>query len=596
MGTGVPLEQAAQIMLNHRTILATLLKQEAGDGGLHQPVLIPLGVLLDEHPHGAMQILRHLVFHTHVDWHRIGRLVQLKPSLSTTPSRHDTCGDVKKPDSLRLACSRIRKKLSSTGFSCHTCVMEYSAKLFLLFPSRGKLLFPWRQTEASSGRRSARTGLWKSCEKRCVWRGVAVCSPLLINSAQPTSKSHHPQLANAHCLPTAPHNHRRPYEKQVGSAKRNHLTLQRTLALTLTATTLLVGCGKPKTQAKKLLTVKTASIAEANFQPSIEAISVLESTTTVSLRPETDGRVVKVLASDGERVKAGQPILELDNVQQSAALDSAQAQARTDKLNAERYEFLYQNGAASAKQRDQYVTQAIASRDQARSDAATLGYKFVRSPIDGVVGDLDSVKLGDYVQTGQAITGIVNNSTLWTLMQIPATQSGAVKIGQTVKVASQTNPPITGEGKVSFISPYFGVSGSNSSPNALMVKATFPNLTNQLKTGQFVKSQIIVGNKQALAVPVQAVFMQAQQPFVYVTIPVSKALPKIKASASVPEKQKKKLESLPPSTPIVVQQAVELGELQNNFYPLKSGLKKGDTVVVSKTALLSNGIPVKTTN
>ena len=372
--------------------------------------------------------------------------------------------------------------------------------------------------------------------------------------------------------------------------------MQRTLALTLTAATLLAGCGKPKPQAPKLLSVKTARIAEANFQPSIDAISVLESTTTVSLRPETDGRVVKVLASDGERVQAGQPILVLDNVQQSAALDSAKAQARTDKLNAERYEFLYQNGAASAKQRDQYVTQAIASRDQALADAATLGYKYVRSPIDGVVGDLDSVKLGDYVQTGQAITGIVNNSTLWTLMQIPATQSGAVKIGQTVKVSSQTDPPVTGEGTVSFISPYFGISGSSGSPNALMVKATFPNLTNELKTGQFVKSQIIVGNKQSLAVPVQAVFMQAQQPFVYVTVPVSKALPKIKASTTVPEKQKKKLESLPPSTLIVVQKAVELGELQNNLYPLKSGLNKGDTVVVSKTALLSNGIPVKSAN
>ncbi|EAR19445.1 hypothetical protein WH7805_08806 [Synechococcus sp. WH 7805] len=397
-------------------------------------------------------------------------------------------------------------------------------------------------------------------------------------------------------MPKHKHNNRRPKKKPVGSEQQGHHTVRRTLALTLTTATLLAACGAPKPEAGKILTVKTARIAEANFQPSIEAISMLESTTTVSLRPETDGRVVKVLAKAGERVEAGQPILELDNVQQSAALNAARAQARTDKLNAERYEFLFKNGASSAKERDQYVTQAISSRDKVLADAATLGYKFVRSPIDGVVGDLDSVKLGDYVKAGQAITGIVDNSTLWTLMQIPATRAGEVKIGQTVNVTSQTNPPVKGEGEVSFISPYFGVSGSNSSPNALMVKATFPNLTGQLKTGQFVKSQIVVGEKQALAVPVQAVFMQAQQPFVYVTVPLSQALPKIKASASVPDKQKKKLEKLPPTTPIVVQKPVQLGELQNNLYPLKSGLKKGDTVVVSNTALLSNGIPVKTAN
>jgi membrane fusion protein, multidrug efflux system len=365
------------------------------------------------------------------------------------------------------------------------------------------------------------------------------------------------------------------------------------LACTAIAATLLVGCSKPKQPAQQFLTVKTAQINEATFNPSVEAISTLESTTNVALRPETDGRVVKINATEGQRVKAGQPILVLDNVQQSAALNAARAQARTDKLNAERYEFLYKQGAASAKTRDQYATQAIASRDQALASAATLGYKYVRSPIDGVVGDLDTVKLGDYVKTGQAITGIVDNSTLWTLMQIPATQAGRVKVGQTVKVSSQTTPPITGEGSVTFISPYFGISGSQQSPNTLMVKATFPNLTGQLKTGQFVKSQIITGQTQALAVPVQAVFMQAQQPFVYVVVPLSKALPKIKASTVIPAASKKKLESLPTSTPIVVQKPVQLGTLQNNLYPIQSGLSRGETVVVSNTALLSNGMPVK---
>ncbi|NDD68853.1 MAG: efflux RND transporter periplasmic adaptor subunit [Synechococcaceae bacterium WB9_4xC_028] len=373
--------------------------------------------------------------------------------------------------------------------------------------------------------------------------------------------------------------------------------MRRTLTLSLLAfTALLASCSKPKQPAQQFLSVQTARIGDATFNPSVEAISMLESTTNVALRPETEGRVVKILASEGDRVKAGQPILVLDNVQQSAALNAARAQARTDKLNAERYEFLYEQGAASAKTRDQYATQAIASRDQALASAATLGYKFVRSPIDGIVGDLDTVKLGDYVQTGQAITGIVDNSTLWTLMQIPATQSGAVKIGQKVKVASQTNPPVTGEGTVSFISPYFGISGSTSSPNTLMVKATFPNLTGKLKTGQFVKSQIVIDQKQALAVPVQAVFMQAQQPFVYVVVPLSKALPKIKASSSVPEASKQKLEKLPASTPIVVQKPVVLGTLQNNLYPLRSGLNRGETVVVSNTALLSNGLPVKVSN
>ena len=353
-----------------------------------------------------------------------------------------------------------------------------------------------------------------------------------------------------------------------------------------------MGCGKTK-QAARMMTVETATISEATFEPTIQAISILESTTNVALMPETDGRVVQVLAKDGQEVKAGQPILVLDNIQESAALDAARAQAKTDKLNAERYEFLFQNGATSAKERDRYATQAVASSDQARSAAANLGYKFVRAPIDGVVGNLDKVKLGDYVKSGQAITGIVNNSTLWTLMQIPATQAGDIAIGQAVKVVSQGNPPVQGQGSVVFISPYFGMSGNSSAPNTLMVKAEFPNLTGKLKTGQYVKSAIITGRKESLSVPVQAVMMQAEQPFVYKLIPLSRALPKIKASATVPAAMKKKLEKLPSTTPIVVQTPVQLGPLQNNLYPVKSGLNQADIVAISNTSRLRSGMPVK---
>jgi RND family efflux transporter MFP subunit len=355
---------------------------------------------------------------------------------------------------------------------------------------------------------------------------------------------------------------------------------------------LLVGCGaKPPTRPP--LVVQVESIGDAEFNPSIDVISVLSSTTDVALRPETDGRVVKILVSQGQQVKAGQPILVLDNVQQTAQLNAAEAEARKDRLNAERYIFLNAQGAVSTKQRDQYVTQAIQSRDKAKADAATLGYKYVTAPISGEIGDLDTVKIGDYVRQGQAITGIVDNSNLWTLMDVPATQALQVKMGQPVKLQTQTNPPLTASGKVVFISPYFGVSGTSSSPNTVLVKAAFPNASGALKTGQYVKNRIITGSTRQLSVPVNAVLMQAQQPFVYRVVTLSQALPKIKASTTVPEEQKKRLEALPPTTPIVVQTPVQLGQLQGNRYPLISGLQKGERVVVSNTALLRTGLPVK---
>ena len=353
----------------------------------------------------------------------------------------------------------------------------------------------------------------------------------------------------------------------------------------------LAGCGGKPPQLPPF-TVQAETIGEASFSPSIEVVSVLTSTTNVTLAPEADGRVVKILATQGQRVKAGQPILVLDHVQPKAELNSSVAGARKDRVNAERYIFLNQQGAVSTRDRDYYVTQAIQSAQTVRADAATLGYKYVTAPIAGEIGDMDSVKLGDYVRQGQAITGIVDNSTLWTLMDVPATQASRVQMGQQVLLQTQGNPPVNGSGKIVFISPYFGVSGSTSSPNTVLVKAAFPNLTGKLKTGQYVRNRIITGASRQLSVPVQAVMMQAQQPFVYRIFPLSQVLPKLKASSQVPPPVKQKLESLPPKTPIVIQTPVQLGPLDNNRYPLISGLQAGDRVVVSNTALLRTGMPV----
>ena len=354
----------------------------------------------------------------------------------------------------------------------------------------------------------------------------------------------------------------------------------------------LMACA-PKATTKTPLSVQVETIGEAEFSPGIEVVSRLESTTNVALRPETNGRVVKILATQGQRVRAGQSILVLDNVQESASLDASKAEARKDLVNAERYIFLNQQGAVSSKERDFYVTQAIQSRDQQSAAAATLGYKYVTAPINGEIGDLDTVKLGDYVKQGQAITGIVDNSTIWTLMDVPATQASLVRLGQQVELKTQGNPPVTGTGRVVFISPYFGLSGDNSSPNTVLVKAEFPNLTGRLKTGQFVRNRIITSITRQLSVPVQAVMMQAQQPFIYRVLPLSVILPRIRASDTIPAPQKAALEKLPPTTPIVVQTAVKLGTLQNNRYPLISGLSRGDRIVVSNTALLRSGMPVK---
>ena len=192
---------------------------------------------------------------------------------------------------------------------------------------------------------------------------------------------------------------------------------------------LITGCGAKQEAKRPLPLVQVAEIGQASFSPGIDVVSQLESVTDVVLKPETNGKVVKILVKQGEKVRQGQVLLVLDNVQPARRLDASIAEARKDKLNAERYTFLANQGAVSRKEQDFYVTQAIESRDRARAARATLGYSYLRAPFDGEIGDLSSVKIGDYVKTGQAITGIVSNSLLWTNMDVPAAVANQVQTG-----------------------------------------------------------------------------------------------------------------------------------------------------------------------
>ncbi|MEB3321903.1 MAG: biotin/lipoyl-binding protein, partial [Synechococcaceae cyanobacterium] len=169
------------------------------------------------------------------------------------------------------------------------------------------------------------------------------------------------------------------------------------------AVPLLHGCAQRPIHRAEPPLVRAAVIAQAEFTPGIEVVSELESVTNVVLRPQTDGRVVEIRVRQGDPLRKGQVILVLDHEQAAAAYDAHRAEARKDRINAERYDWLAQQGAVSLKERDYYATQAIESRDRARSARATLSYSYLRAPFAGEIGDLSSVKVGDYVRTGQPI-------------------------------------------------------------------------------------------------------------------------------------------------------------------------------------------------
>ena len=305
--------------------------------------------------------------------------------------------------------------------------------------------------------------------------------------------------------------------------------------------------------------------------------STLESIVNVPLAAEIDGRIVAMPMREGQLVRPGEPLLRLDQLQQQASVAAAAAQAREDRLEAERYIFLNQQGAASTKQRDAKVTAAITSAEQLKASAATLAYKDVTAPIAGMVGDIQH-KLGAVVRRGEMITSIVDNRSLWVRLDVPGEQAYRVRLGMPVELQAPDKPALKAMGQVTFIAPSL-----DRRTQTLLVKATFNNADGALRDQQRVQASLRFGTSNTLAIPQAAVLLQAGQTFVFRAVPPSEAQRLIGAPIT----------PAPPAGALVaVQTPVTLGSLQGGRFAVLKGLGARDAVVIGNLAQLRSGMVI----
>jgi RND family efflux transporter MFP subunit len=361
--------------------------------------------------------------------------------------------------------------------------------------------------------------------------------------------------------------------------------------LCLSSGFLIVAC-TAESKAPQPLPVYADTIVKNNFRQVVNAEGTIGNINAVPFKPSESGIVTQVLVDAGQKVQKGQVLLVLEHQQQSAALDTARAKAQEAKIEASRYQSLAAVGAASREDAEQKKIGAIAQANDYIDKQVQLSYRYIKAPFDGVVGSDFIVNVGTYVKEGDIIFYLVNNDELRVQMNVPAVQSKAIALGQSVRIyRDRTDKPIA-EGQINYVAPFFDVNseGNSASPaNTLTVQASFPNVQAGLKPLELLQAEIQIGVRNLPAIPTGAISMKAQQPFVFKLIPVKTFLGLNKLN----EKQSKPLNALPPNSLIAVESPVTLGDLQDNQFPVLKGLVAGDKVATSQIKILSSGMPVK---
>ena len=350
----------------------------------------------------------------------------------------------------------------------------------------------------------------------------------------------------------------------------------------LAALALLTACqGGSGPPPRPPLAVQAQEARVAPFADAVDTVSTLEALEEVNLAAQAGGRIQSLLVRQGDQVQQGQLLMVLDQTQAQAEVARLRAETETKRLNFQRYEYLVKQGAASAIQRDQFRQDYISSRMTLVARMADLGFRDLRAPIAGTVGDVQ-VKVGDVIAAGAPFTRIIRNDPLVARVDVPAVYSSRLRVGLPVILMDPaTNRPIA-QSVVRSLDPAV-VAGTQS----LLAKAEFANPTGVLRNGLRTRTRLVLDQRAQLSVPFEAVTQISGQRFVYGVGSLAD-LERRPGQAKL-----EPLRKLPPGATFALQTPVELGPLQNNRYPVLRGLEPGQRVITSNLINLRHGLPVK---
>ena len=314
----------------------------------------------------------------------------------------------------------------------------------------------------------------------------------------------------------------------------------------------------------------------------LDGLGTVQALNTVTVRARVDGEIKKIAFAEGQEVKAGELLVQIDDGPYRAAFDQAMAKKGEDEaqlINAQRdlarYDELAGKKVISSQQYDtqkalvrQFAAAVKADEAAVESAKVQLDYTQVVAPIDGRTG-IRLVDQGNIVrasdQTGLVtLTQLRPISLLFTLPEqnltlIDKEAAAAGKLG--VLGVDRDNKTVLDEGKLSVIDNQI-----DTTTGTIRLKATFPNEHLQLWPGQFVNARLLLTvRKDGLVVPASVVQRGPQGAFAFL----------IKADDTV--------EMRP----------VKVGPIERGQALIEEGLQAGERVVVDGQYKLQPGSRVK---
>jgi membrane fusion protein (multidrug efflux system) len=322
---------------------------------------------------------------------------------------------------------------------------------------------------------------------------------------------------------------------------------------------------------ENVIPVDVQSVTTIEVDRTLPIVGTLFAKDEATLGAEVEGKVEKTMVDFGDRVKAGQELALIDTTSyealaRQAAANVAKARATADNADKDLKRLEALGGVASPSDRDKAIAAAEQARAEVKAVEATeaiarlnVERSHVKAPFDAAIAERVA-SAGDFKRIGEPLFRVVNDGVLKYIVQASERYASLVKKEQLVTFTVDAYPNEKFQGKVFLISPQV-----NTTTRAFAFGALVQNAERKLRASTFARGELVLEKN----VPTTVIPLDAVVNFVG----INKVFVVENGTAKTRE--------------------VQLGRVITNKQEVLSGLKRGDSIIVSGQSKLYDGAKVR---
>lgn len=351
----------------------------------------------------------------------------------------------------------------------------------------------------------------------------------------------------------------------MGYSRSRKMELRYKIALGMGMALLTLGPGTSNIASAQSRPAPQVAVIEAQtsvWQTQLRAVGSLRAVQEVNVAAEIGGRVERIAFDSGQRVEAGDVLVELDTRSERAELADLEAQLELATLDLRRIEKLVQERNVSEADVDAARSQLKRVEAQLSAQKTLIDKMTLRAPFSGQLG-IREVNLGEVLNPGAEVVSLQASDPIFVDFPLPQNVVPGVAVGRQVSVTIDAFPGEVFAGAVQALDPRV-----DRRSRSVTVRGALPNSAGLLRPGMFVKVTIPLSNERTL-----------------ITLPTSSPVySTFGDNVFVVERAG--------GEQVVRRKSVTLGERRGDQVSVLEGLEAGELVVVAGQVKLRDGMAV----